>query len=144
LLSVPPGSWGARTPFTGSNQWPERVDDRITEEPDRWVCALDAHGRSRFQLLQNALNKNARLLYVVFDAIFVGGKDMRAKPLLERKEILKALLPREPLLRFSEHWQAGVRQSTTSARRGSDRQACGGSLLLRRTYARVAQIQGFA
>jgi bifunctional non-homologous end joining protein LigD len=70
---------------------------------DGEICALDAHGGSRFQLLQNALNKNARLLYVVFDAIFVGGKDMRAKPLLERKEILKALLPREPLLRFSEH-----------------------------------------
>jgi bifunctional non-homologous end joining protein LigD len=51
---------------------------------DGEICALDAHGRSRFQLLQNALNKEARLLYVVFDALFVGGKDIRAKPLLER------------------------------------------------------------
>jgi bifunctional non-homologous end joining protein LigD len=34
---------------------------------DGELCALDAHGRSRFQLLQNALNKKARLLYVVFD-----------------------------------------------------------------------------
>ena len=33
---------------------------------DGELCALDAHGRSRFQLLQNALNKKARLLYVVF------------------------------------------------------------------------------
>jgi bifunctional non-homologous end joining protein LigD len=70
---------------------------------DGEICALDAHGRSRFQLLQNALNKKARLLYVVFDALFVGGKDIRAKPLLERKEILKTLLPRDPLLCFSEH-----------------------------------------
>ena len=70
---------------------------------DGEICALDAHGRSRFQLLQNALNKKARLLYVVFDALFVGGQDIRAKPLLERKEVLKALLPRDPLLRFSEH-----------------------------------------
>jgi bifunctional non-homologous end joining protein LigD len=70
---------------------------------DGELCALDAHGRSRFQLLQNALNKKAKLLYVVFDALFVGGKDIREKLLLERKEILKALLPRDPLLRYSEH-----------------------------------------
>ena len=70
---------------------------------DGEICALDAQGRSRFQLLQNALNKKAKLLYVVFDAMFVGGKDIRKKTLLERKEILKALLPRELLLRFSQH-----------------------------------------
>ena len=70
---------------------------------DGELCALDTQGRSRFQLLQNALNKKARLLYVVFDALFVGGKDIREKPLLERKEILKVLLPRDPLLHYSEH-----------------------------------------
>jgi bifunctional non-homologous end joining protein LigD len=70
---------------------------------DGELCALDTHGRSRFQLLQNALNKKARLLYVVFDALFVDGKDIREKPLLERKEILKGLLPRDPLLHYSAH-----------------------------------------
>jgi bifunctional non-homologous end joining protein LigD len=70
---------------------------------DGELCALDAHGRSRFQLLQNALNKKARLLYVIFDALFVDGKDIREKPLLERKKTLKAILPRDPLLRYSEH-----------------------------------------
>jgi len=70
---------------------------------DGELCALDAHGRSRFQLLQNALSKKATLLYVAFDALFVDGKDIRKKPLLERKKILKALLPPDPLLRYSEH-----------------------------------------
>jgi bifunctional non-homologous end joining protein LigD len=70
---------------------------------DGELCALDADGRSHFQLLQNALNKKATLLYVVFDALFVGDKDIRKKPLLERKEMLKALLPRDPLIRCSEH-----------------------------------------
>jgi bifunctional non-homologous end joining protein LigD len=70
---------------------------------DGELCALDSHGRSRFQLLQNALNTKGRLLYVVFDAMFVGGKDIRKKPLLERKDILKGLLPRDPLLRYSDH-----------------------------------------
>ena len=70
---------------------------------DGEICALDAHGRSRFQLLQNALNMKAALLYVVFDALFVAGKDIRKKSLLERKDILNALLPGDPLLRYSKH-----------------------------------------
>jgi bifunctional non-homologous end joining protein LigD len=70
---------------------------------DGELCALDAHGRSRFQLLQNALNRQARLFYVVFDALFVNGKDIRQKPLLERKKILKALLPSDAMLHYSEH-----------------------------------------
>ena len=37
---------------------------------DGELCALDAHGRSHFQFLQNALNEKARLLYVVFDLEF--------------------------------------------------------------------------
>ena len=87
---------------------------------DGELCALDAHGRSRFQLLQNALNKTAKLLYVVFDALFVGGKDIRAKPLLERKEILKALLPRDPLLRFSKHVPEFGKQAFAKAQRARE------------------------
>jgi bifunctional non-homologous end joining protein LigD len=68
--------------------------------------------------LQNAINKKAKLLYVVFDALFVGGKDNREKPLLERKKILKALLPRsaaalQPARRRVR--QAGVCQGAASA-----------------------------
>lgn len=70
---------------------------------DGEICALDAQGLSRFQLLQYALNKKATLLYVIFDALFVDGKDIRERPLLERKKIVKDLLPRDPLLRYSEH-----------------------------------------
>ena len=47
--------------------------------------------------------KKATLLYVVFDALFVDGKDIRQEALLERKKILRALLLRDPLLRYSEH-----------------------------------------
>jgi bifunctional non-homologous end joining protein LigD len=94
---------------------PQKIDGSCVIDGE--ICALDAHGRSRFQLLQNALNKKARLLYVVFDALFVGGKDIRAKPLLERKEVLKALLPRDPLLRFSEHVPEYGKREFAKARR---------------------------
>ena len=30
-----PNIWGSRTPFHGSGKWPEGVDYRISEEPDR-------------------------------------------------------------------------------------------------------------
>ena len=115
---------------------------------DGELCALDAHGRSRFQLLQNALNEKAKLLYVVFDALFVGGKDIREKPLLERKKILKALLPPDPLLRYSEHVAEFGKREFAKAQRaheeGRDRQARGGILLLGQADARVAQVQGGA
>jgi bifunctional non-homologous end joining protein LigD len=81
------------------------------------LCALDAQGRSRFQLLQNALNNKAKLLYVVFDALFVGGKDIRKKSLLERKNILKALLPSDPLLHYSQHvFEFGKREFAKAQR----------------------------
>jgi anaerobic selenocysteine-containing dehydrogenase len=39
--------WGERTPFRGQAQWPERVDSRFTEEPERWIqsaCVLCSNG----------------------------------------------------------------------------------------------------
>ena len=37
--------WGERTPYAG--QWPARVDERVLEEPERWVqsaCVLCSMG----------------------------------------------------------------------------------------------------
>jgi bifunctional non-homologous end joining protein LigD len=87
---------------------------------DGELCALDAHGRSHFQLLQNALNNKARLLYIVFDALFVDDQDIRKKPLLERKEILKAVLPRDPLLRYSEHVAESGKREFAKAQRANE------------------------
>jgi bifunctional non-homologous end joining protein LigD len=70
---------------------------------DGELVALDAHGRSRFQLLQNAEREPARLLYCVFDLLFLDGKDMRQLPLIERKEALKAILPKSKVLLYSAH-----------------------------------------
>src|SRR5580704_8833224 len=83
---------------------------RTITEPcviDGELVALDAKGRSRFQLLQNALrDASTKLRYCVFDILFLDGKDMRRKRLLERKALLKQVLPRNSLLRYSEHIKA--------------------------------------
>jgi bifunctional non-homologous end joining protein LigD len=70
---------------------------------DGELVALDAHGRSRFQLLQNVGRNHARLLYCVFDLLYLNGKDLRGKTLLERKALLKRVLPKSRLLLYSEH-----------------------------------------
>jgi ATP dependent DNA ligase-like protein/WD40 domain-containing protein len=71
---------------------------------DGELVALDEFGVSRFQLLQNALRSSANLHYCAFDIMFLDGKDLRGLPLVERKERLRAVLPKHPLLTYSEHW----------------------------------------
>jgi ATP-dependent DNA ligase len=70
---------------------------------DGELVALDAHGISRFQLLQNALRAEAKLFYCIFDIMFCDGEDLRGLPLLERKDRLRRILPKHPLLALSEH-----------------------------------------
>jgi bifunctional non-homologous end joining protein LigD len=70
---------------------------------DGELVALDAQGRSRFQLLQNAERENTRLLYCVFDLLYLDGEDLRGGTLLERKAELARILPKSPLLLCSAH-----------------------------------------
>lgn len=70
---------------------------------DGELVALDAQGRSRFQLLQNAERENTRLLYCVFDLLYLDGEDLRGGTLLERKAELARILPKSPLLLYSAH-----------------------------------------
>jgi bifunctional non-homologous end joining protein LigD len=70
---------------------------------DGELVALDKNGVSHFQLLQNALRHEAKLLYCAFDLMFLDGEDLRSLPLLKRKERLKAILPRHKLIEFSRH-----------------------------------------
>lgn len=70
---------------------------------DGELVALDEHGRSRFQLLQNAEREPARLLYCVFDLLYLDRKDLRGKTLLERKAVLEKILPKSRLLLYSDH-----------------------------------------
>jgi bifunctional non-homologous end joining protein LigD len=71
---------------------------------DGELVAFDAHGISGFQLLQNALRSTTNLHYCVFDLMALDGKDLRGLPLVERKKRLRTVLPKSPLLIYSEHW----------------------------------------
>ena len=87
---------------------------------DGELVALDAHGRSRFQLLQNAEREAARLLYCVFDLLYLDGKDLRSLPLLERKAALQAVLPKSPLLLYSAHVAGAGKKAFARAKRAGE------------------------
>jgi len=78
---------------------------------DGEFVALDEHGVTDFQLLQNAFSgkSQAPLAYYAFDLLYLDGTDLRSLPLLERKAKLEELLGRLPksqsTLRYSDHTQ---------------------------------------
>lgn len=73
---------------------------------DGEIVALNDEGNPDFQALQNYLKtgKSVQLAYYVFDLLWYDGKDITELPLIERKEILRQVLPQNnDLIRFSEH-----------------------------------------
>ena len=89
---------------------------------DAWLdgelVALLPDGRSSFQALQNAFEAGAKanLVYFVFDAPYLEGKDLMRLPLRTRKERLKkALHGASGVVRFSEHLAAPARQALEEA-----------------------------
>jgi bifunctional non-homologous end joining protein LigD len=87
---------------------------------DGELVALDSHGRSRFQLLQNAGRNAVRLLYCVFDLLYCDGKDLRGLPLLERKEVLKKILPKSKLVLYSAHVMGDGIKAFNAAKRARE------------------------
>jgi bifunctional non-homologous end joining protein LigD len=86
---------------------------------DGELVAIGRDGVSHFQLLQNALRHEAKLLYCAFDLMFENGEDLRKRPLLERKERLKAILPCDKLIEFSRHRKAnGTKFFAEAERKG--------------------------
>lgn len=72
---------------------------------DGEAVVLDANGKSSFQALQGALKGAPGTIdYFAFDLLELNGEDLTGLPLLERKEMLRAILPEDnPHLRYSEH-----------------------------------------
>jgi bifunctional non-homologous end joining protein LigD len=72
---------------------------------DGEIVALDDAGRSSFQLLQQYEmgREKPPLFYYVFDLLRLDGKDLRARPLGERKAALQKILPGgDGAIRFSD------------------------------------------
>jgi bifunctional non-homologous end joining protein LigD len=74
---------------------------------DGEVVALRPDGVSDFQILQNQLRAKhkTKIVYTVFDLPFFAGHDLRAVPLIERKQLLKRVLSTDGrgVVRFGDH-----------------------------------------
>lgn len=59
-------------------------------------------GVADFQALQN-YSKTGNIRYVVFDLLYLEGKDLRELPLLKRKEMLQQIMPKRGVIQYSGH-----------------------------------------
>jgi bifunctional non-homologous end joining protein LigD len=75
----------------------------IPIEVDGEICALDSHGHSSFQALQEAAKTNKPLVYVAFDLLYADGRDLRDEPLEARKNVLHGLIADDRLVLYSKH-----------------------------------------
>ncbi|HEX9979738.1 MAG TPA: DNA ligase D [Flavobacterium sp.] len=91
------------------DKYPEVVKalEKITDNMiiDGEVVIEDEKGKSQFQWLQNRNEKPQRgtLIFYVFDILYFNGFDLRQLELIQRKKILKALLPKLKNIIYSEH-----------------------------------------
>lgn len=71
---------------------------------DGEIVVVDERGKAHFEWLQNwHVDQRGKLVYYIFDILWCDGRDVRSLPLIERKKLLKALLPSNSALQFSDH-----------------------------------------
>ncbi|HKX24441.1 MAG TPA: DNA ligase D, partial [Candidatus Saccharimonadales bacterium] len=71
---------------------------------DGEIVVVDNEGRAHFEWLQGWHKKpEGNLQYHVFDILWCDGHDVRSMPLLRRKALLKAILPKSSVLSYSDH-----------------------------------------
>ena len=86
---------------------------------DGEIVVVDESGVSQFQLLQNYLrNRRGRLVYYVFDILWLEGHDLMGLPLVRRKEILRKVLPPLDYIKYGDYIEE---QGTGLFRQASDR-----------------------
>ena len=82
---------------------------------DGEAVAFDRHKVSRFQLLQQGRSAQ----YAVFDCLYKDGIDLRSKPLLERRNVLEAVIGDDSKLFISRRLAAdGLEAYRAAKRRG--------------------------
>jgi len=88
---------------------------------DGEIVAMGSNGAPDFHALQNAFDRSRTetIDYFLFDLPYLEGHDLRATPLLQRRQLLKQLIDEHPHehLRFSADFDADATSILESARR---------------------------
>jgi len=96
----------SRNDLALNGRWPQ-LATALEKQPnkrfaiDGEVVAFD-HGQTSFQ----RLGKAKKVFFYVFDVLWLDGEDVRAKPLRERKRLLKDAIDFEDPIRFTRHRNA--------------------------------------
>jgi bifunctional non-homologous end joining protein LigD len=71
---------------------------------DGEIVVVDDSGKTSFQALQNyRKTKQGQLRYYVFDLLYLDGRDLRNLPLLQRKQLLRGIIPPRSIIQYSDH-----------------------------------------
>jgi bifunctional non-homologous end joining protein LigD len=71
---------------------------------DGEIVALDNQGRADFSTLQNYRRTGTgRIIYYVFDILYLEQYDLKSLPLFKRKSILRQILPSLPHIHYCDH-----------------------------------------
>jgi bifunctional non-homologous end joining protein LigD len=114
----------------GGHDWSARLPALVAALQDlklhsAWldgeIVVLGKNGTPEFNALQNAFDRSRTdsILYFLFDLPYFEGHDLRATPLVQRRQLLKQLLDEHPHehLRFSADFDAEAGAIVESARR---------------------------
>jgi bifunctional non-homologous end joining protein LigD len=82
---------------------------------DGELVVLDARGKPDFQLLQTYPKDGGRLVYYVFDLLYIDGQDLRKLLLRRRKELLKTIVRGNAAVVYSDHVEEKGRAFSKSA-----------------------------
>lgn len=93
---------------------------KINAVLDGEIVVLGNNGVSSFGGLQGWRSEaDGDLVYYVFDILWYEGKDLTGLPLTERKAILSAVLPKDPMVQLSEYFEgSGIEFYNTAQRTG--------------------------
>lgn len=90
------------------NKYPE-IARALADLPDNTVIdgeivAVDKDGRPKFEALQNwGRGPEGELRFYAFDLLWFKGHDVRQAPLLERKQLLRDVIPENSTIFYSDH-----------------------------------------
>lgn len=98
--------------------WNAVKDWKMRAVVDGEIVAVNEEGISSFQRLQNWRSEaDGELRYYVFDILWLEGYDLTKLSLKERRDIIRQLIPGDPLIQFSESFETSVSDFLDAAKK---------------------------
>lgn len=85
------------------------LDWKMEAVIDGEICVVNDKGIAHFGSLQNWRSEaDGELVYYVFDILWLDGHDLTGLPLIQRRELLRPLVPASGIIRYSEAFESSA------------------------------------